>query len=165
MDILDILEQKIYNVINQQLKKHIKPTIEINKVTDIDIELVKHLKSKYGIGGIVLDVDETIRKDMKQIPECNKKWVEFMKEEFKVIILSNGFDGNVKKFVNEKGIEYIGFAKKPKKTSFINACDKMGLNPENVLVIGNDVISDIYGGNRCGMLTAIVKDVSVENIR
>ena len=61
--------------------------------------------------------------------------------------------------LNENGIEYMGFCKKPFKKYFINAANKMGLDPENVLVIGDDIICDIYGGNRCGMITAIVKDV------
>ena len=38
----------------------------------------------------------------------------------------------------------------------------MGLKPENVLVVGDDAISDIYAGNKCGMLTAIVKQVIEE---
>ena len=36
---------------------------------------------------------------------------------------------------------------------------KINLKNKNVLVIGDDIICDIYGGNRCGMITAIVKDV------
>lgn len=160
--ILELIEQKIYNSINNQLKKVIKPTIKLKKVTDIDLYLVKKLKTEHGIGGIILDVDETLRKDMMQIPDCNKQWIEFMKQEFKVVILSNGYDGKIKKFANDRGIDYISFAKKPLSKGMKTACTKMGLEPENVLVIGDDIITDIYGGNRCGMLTAIVEDVDCE---
>lgn len=38
----------------------------------------------------------------------------------------------------------------------------MGLEPENVLVIGNDIICDIYGGNRSGIFTALVNEVNSE---
>lgn len=38
----------------------------------------------------------------------------------------------------------------------------MGLNPENVLLIGNDIITDIYGANKSGLITAIVNSVVVE---
>lgn len=161
--LIRLVEQKIYNVINNQLRKHIKPSMSFKEVKQIDLELVKKLKSEYGIGGIILDVDETIRKDMMDVPDCNKKWIEFMKREFKIIILSNGYDGSVKEFANENGIEYIGFAKKPLKKGFLKACKKMGLEPESVLVIGDDIICDIYGGNRQGMFTAIVDSVKHDN--
>lgn len=155
----ELLNQKIYNMINYQLKKHIKPTIRLKYVTDIDLQLVKQLKQKYGIGGLIIDVDETLRKDVMNIPDCNKQWIKYMKQEFKVIILSNGIDKEVNSFANENGIEYIGFCHKPMKKCFLNAADKMGLNPENILVIGDDIICDVYGGNRSGMFTAIVNDV------
>ena len=60
------------------------------------------------------------------------------------------------------GLCYISFAKKPQSKGFLNACEMMGLYPENVLVIGNDVICDIYGGSKCGMITAIVDSVCDE---
>lgn len=82
-----------------------------------------------------------------------------MKQEFKVLILSNGYDNSVKNFANENGIEYIGFAKKPLKKYFLDACNRMGLHPENVLVIGDNIINDIYGANKCGMISAIVDNV------
>ncbi len=157
--ILQLIEQKIYNVISNRLRKYIKPNLALKEVNDIDLELLKKLKSTYGIGGIILDVDETIRKDMMKIPDCNKEWIKYMKQEFKVLILSNGYDNSVKSFANENGIEYIGFAKKPLKKYFLDACDRMGLNPENVLVIGDDIINDIYGANKCGMISAIVDSV------
>lgn len=153
------VENKIYSLIDQIFKHHIKPSIKLNKVSDIDLEFVKKLKSEYGISGLILDIDDTLRKDMKPIPKCNQEWLKYMKQEFKVIIVSNGFDKAIKCFANENGIEYMGFCKKPFKKYFINAANKMGLDPENVLVIGDDIICDIYGGNRCGMITAIVKDV------
>lgn len=157
--ILQLMEQKIYNLISNRLRKYIKPNLTLKEVNDINLELIKKLKSTYGIGGIILDVDETIRKDMMKIPDCNKEWIKYMKQEFKVLILSNGYDNSVKSFANENGIEYIGFAKKPLRKYFLNACDRMGLNPENVLVIGDDIINDIHGANKCGMISVIVDSV------
>lgn len=96
---------------------------------------------------------------MMKIPDCNQEWIKYMKQEFKVLILSNGYDNSVKDFADENGVEYIGFAKKPLKKYFLDACDRMGLNPENVLVIGDNIINDIHGANKCGMISAIVDRV------
>ena len=70
---IDLLGDALYNLVDHELKKHIHPTIKLDKVTDLDLKLVKRLKSKYGIGGIILDVDETIRKDLKEIPQINQQ--------------------------------------------------------------------------------------------
>lgn len=163
MRLQEMVEQKIYNVIDNKLKKFIKPSFSFNEVKDIDLEIVKKLKKEYGIAGIILDVDETLRKDMMTIPDCNKEWVEFMKKEFKVIILSNGIDKKIKEYAKKNEIGYISFAKKPLKRGFFSACDMMGLYPENILVIGNDIICDIYGGNRSGMFTALINGVRDNN--
>lgn len=157
--ILQLIEQKIYNVISNRLRRYIKPNLTLKEVKDIDLEVLKKIKSIYGIGGIILDVDETLRKDMMKIPDCNQEWIKYMKQEFKVLILSNGYDNSVKDFADENGVEYIGFAKKPLKKYFLDACDRMGLNPENVLVIGDNIINDIHGANKCGMISAIVDRV------
>ena len=148
----------------QHNKPPTKETHQTNNKTKIcnrrrPKKLVKQLKQEYGIGGLIIDVDETLRKDILQIPDCNKEWIKYMKQEFRVIILSNGMDKDVKGFANESGIEYIGFCHKPRKKYFLEAANKMGLYPENILVIGDDIVSDIYGGNKSGMFTAIVEDV------
>ena len=148
---------------NDDILSMSKPQLKIKEVKEIDYEFVKEIKRTYGIGGIILDVDDTIRKQMFEVPDCNQKWIEFMRKEFKLIILSNGFSGKIKEFCDKKGIPYIGFAKKPLKTGFLRACNEMGLEPQNVLVIGNSTICDIYGGNRSGLITASVEKVKERN--
>ena len=111
---------------------------------------------------INLDIDETVRKDMKSIPKCNQEWIEMLKSQLKVIVVSNGVDRGVEEFFKLQGIDYIGFAHKPMKRNFIKACDKMEISPEKVLVIGDSLWCDIFGGQRNKMKTALVKKVEDE---
>ena len=99
---------------------------------------------------------------MNTIPEYNQKWIETVKKQLKIIVVSNGIDKNIEKFFKEKGIEYIGFAGKPLRKSFIDACNRMNLRPEQVMVIGDSLFSDIYGGKRNNMKTVHVKRVDEE---
>lgn len=171
--ITELIEQKIFNLIDNQLKRIIKPTInlkdengkeiKIKEVKDITLEIVKKLKKEYGIGGLIIDVDGTIRKNMMDIPDCNKEWMQYMKKEFKVFILTNGLDKKISDYAKRIGIGCIQLAKKPLKKGFYTACKDMGLEPENVLVIGNDIICDIFGGNRAGMFTMLIKDLNQYN--
>lgn len=161
-NIEDIIANKIYALINFALLKVIKPDIKINKVTEINEEMIENLKQKYGIEGIILDIDETLRTHMKDIPEVNKKWIDGLKGKLKVIILSNGRDEKVERFFRDRGIDYIGVAHKPLKKNFIKACEKMGIEPNKVLVIGDSMLDDIHGGKKNNMRTALVKEVEDE---
>ena len=154
-----IVGDKIFDLVNYMLSKIIKPDITIDKVRELNEEELERIKQEYGIEGIILDVDDTLRKEMREIPKCNQNWIESLREKFKIIVLSNGIDKGIEKYFRERGIDYIGFAVKPLKKNFKKACEKMNISPDKVLVIGNDLIDDVHGGKRNKMKTALVKEV------
>lgn len=155
----DMLADKLFEGVNFILSKIIKPDIELSDVTELTPDEIKKIKQQYGIEGIILDIDETMRENMKMIPKCNKIWLDEAKKQLKVIVVSNGSDYKIEEYMRSQGFDYIGFAYKPLKKNFVKACEKMQLKPEQVLVVGNDLFSDIYGGKRRNMKTAIVKSV------
>ena len=155
----EIIGDKILEIAHYILSKFVKPDITVDKVTQLDKERFDKIISKYGIEGIILDVDETLRKEMKDIPKCNKDWIESLRSKVKIIILSNGKDKKNEEYFQEKGIDYIGFAHKPLKKSFLKACEQMNISPNKVLVVGDSLFDDIYGGKRNNMKTALVKEV------
>ena len=158
----DLIADRLYAIINYILFKSIKPDIQVNKVTEIDEEMIAKLKEDHGIEGVILDVDETIRKNMRSIPKVNQEWIQKLKGQLKVIIVSNGRDKSIKKFFEDIGIDYIGFARKPLRKSFLKACEKMKVEPHKVLVVGDRLFDDIHGGQRNNMKTALVKSVEEE---
>ena len=161
-NIEDYIVDKIFSATNYVLSKIIKPDISIKNVKQLNEEEIAKIKERYGIEGVILDIDDTVRKDMNDIPKCNQEWIEMLKTQFKVIVVSNGNDNKVGQFLKEKDIEYIGFANKPLKKSFMKACEKMNIEPEKVLVIGDGLFADIYGGKRNNMKTALVNQVEEE---
>ena len=161
-NIEDYIVDKIFSATNYVLSKIIKPDISIKNVEQLNEEEIAKIKERYGIEGVILDVDDTLRKDMNNIPRCNQEWIENLRNQFKVIVVSNGFDKKIEQFLKERNIDYIGFANKPLKKNFIKACEKMDIEPERVLVIGDSLFSDIYGGKRNNMKTVHIKDVEDE---
>jgi len=155
----ELMADKIYELVNYLLAKKIKPDMKLDTVTSLTETDVKRLRENLGIEGVILDIDETVRKDMKSIPRCNQEWIEMLKSYFKVIVVSNGVDPKVEEFFRLQGIDYIGFAHKPMRRNFIKACEMMGMSPEKVLVIGDSLWADIFGGRRNNMKTALVKRV------
>lgn len=158
----DVLCDKIFSLLNYCLAKKIKPDLNLKDIKDLTETEIDKLK-QLGIDGIILDVDNTIRRNMQQIPNCNKEWIEVLKSKMKVIVVSNGKDEKIEEYFRQNQIEYIGFARKPLKTNFLKACEKIQLDPKRVLVIGDSVISDIYGGKRNNMKTALVKKVKYDD--
>ena len=155
----DLIVDKLADMINYVLARTIQPDITIDKVRELNPEMIAKLKVHYGIEGIILDVDETLRKNMGRIPRCNEEWIESLRGQLKVIILSNGIDRNINAFFKSRGIDYISFANKPLKRNFIKACKKMDLEPSKVLMVGNSLFYDIHGGKRNKMRTALVRRV------
>lgn len=158
----DLMADKIFELINYVLSKIIKPDIRIENVRELDEEMIAKLKKEYEIEGVILDVDNTIRKNMKKIPKCNQDWIDKLRGQLKVIIVSNGNDKSIEDFFRERGIDYIGFAHKPLKKNFIKACEKLNVKPEKVLVVGDSLLDDIYGGKKNNMKTAHVREVEDE---
>ena len=127
----ELIADKILDLLHYVLSKFIKPDITLGKVNELNTNVIDQLKQQYGIEGIILDVDETLRKEMKDIPKCNKEWIESLEGKLKVIIVSNGKDKKIEQYFKEIGIDYIGFAHKPLKKNLLKACEKMNLSPGN----------------------------------
>ena len=155
----DIIGDKILDLAHLVLTKLVKADLQLENVREITPDMIKKLKEDYNIEGVIIDVDETLRKDMKDMPKCNKEWLESLKGELKVVILTNGIDKKLGKYFKSQDIDYIDFAMKPLKRNFKKACNRMDVKPENVLVIGDDLFDDIHGGQKNKMKTILVKNV------
>ncbi|MBQ3409567.1 MAG: HAD-IA family hydrolase [Clostridia bacterium] len=155
----DIIVEKLEALIGIIIAKLIEPDMKFKNVLEIDEHRIKDFKENYGIEGIILDVDETLRNKTDKIPECNKQWINLMKKHFKVIIVSNGKSKMLAEYFSSIGIDYIFFAHKPAKNGFNKACKSIGVRPEKIIVIGNSLFDDIYGAQRSKMKGALIKEV------
>lgn len=153
----DIIGKQISRLLQSALSRLIKPDITVNKVSDLDTKEMERIKKELGIEAIILDVDETLRTDMQPISKTNQEWIETLKGKVKIIVLSNGIDQSIEEYFRNIGIDYIGFACKPLKANFVRACTRMGVRPENVMVVGDSLFSDIFGGQRNRMKTVHVR--------
>lgn len=69
----ELVADKILDLVHYVLSKFIKPDMTLNKVNELDIQAIEKLRQQYGIDAVILDVDDTLRKDMKDIPKCNNE--------------------------------------------------------------------------------------------
>ena len=133
-----------------------------NNVREIDIEFL----NKNDIKALILDVDNTLIDYDKNLPEETIKWAENLKENgIKLYILSNSNKKEKVKTVAEKlKIEYEYFGKKPLKTGFKRVQKKLQEKSENIGVVGDQIFTDVLGGNRCKMFTILVEPIAEKDI-
>ena len=122
------------------------------------------LKEK-GVKGIITDLDNTLvawdRPDAT--PEIID-WMTSMQDAgIQVTIVSNNNEPRVKTFCEPLGIPFICDARKPMRKSFKKALSTMGIQKEQAVVIGDQLLTDILGGNRQGLHTILVVPVATSD--
>lgn len=131
-----------------------KPTYIIKSVEKIPFVLLE----RDNIKGLIFDVDNTISVMGKGIdPEC-LKWIKEAKElGYKICILSNTRNvKKVKKIMLELDVYGLCFAKKPSTKGFKMALDILDLKKEEVVIIGDQLFTDVWGANRFGIKSILV---------
>ena len=131
------------------------PNVHLKSVLEITIEFLH----KNQINALILDVDNTLIDYDKNLQLEIIEWAKNLKaNNIKLYILSNT---NKKEKVTEKlKIEYMYFAKKPLKTGFKKIQEKLQEKPENIAVVGDQIFTDVLGGNRCKMFTILVDPIN-----
>ena len=136
----------------------IYPNAYIEKVQDITIEFLK----EKNIQALILDVDNTLIDYYQNLSKDIIDWAKDLKKQgIKLYILSNtNKEEKVKKVATALDIEYKKFAKKPLKMGFKDAQKKLDTSNENIGVVGDQIFTDILGGNRCNMFTILVDPIN-----
>ncbi len=136
------------------------PDEHFKKVEEISIEFL----NRNNIKALILDADNTLIDYNKKLEKTVEEWVSKLREQgMKFYILSN--TNNEQKIIeiSEKLQikEYIYFAKKPFKSGFLKIQKELNINAENIAVVGDQIFTDIIGGNRCKMFTILVDPIMI----
>lgn len=115
-----------------------------------------------GIKAIITDLDNTLVEwDRPYATPALEEWFKKMKKhQIKITIVSNNNEQRVKAFSDPLDISFIPKAKKPLSTAFKKAIKNMGTSKENTVIIGDQLLTDIFGGNRAGFYTILVVPVA-----
>ncbi len=141
---------------------NIYPSLYLDSVKNINATLLK----KNNLSGLILDVDNTLIDYDRNLLDGVEKWCEEIKREgIKCIILSNSNKKDkIEKVAQTLDLDYILFAKKPLKSGFKKALEKLELKPEEVAVVGDQLFTDIIGARGMKMFPILVKPVGKKDI-
>lgn len=137
------------------------PKQRVRTIYDIDLEALKRI----GIRGIMTDLDNTLvgAKEALATPELGE-WLELVRASgFQVVVVSNNNDARVRAFAEPLRLPFVSRARKPLNAAFRRALQMMSLRPQEAAIVGDQMMTDVLGGNRLGLHTILVDPISVSD--
>lgn len=116
-----------------------------------------------GINGLLLDIDNTITRWERQVvPPEELQWLgEIQTAGLTCRLLSNGLARKKALVSKQTGIPHVsGFYIKPMRRSFRQGLKDLDLPANQVLMVGDSVVTDIVAANLAGLWTALVEPLS-----
>lgn len=134
------------------------PDTYIQSIFELDLDNLM----KKGIKGIVFDIDNTLVP--YDVVHPTQEILEFFKQiqakGFKICLVSNNTRERVVLFNEGLKIPAIHRANKPLTGKLKIAMKLLGTTKDTTVIVGDQVFTDVYGGNRAGLKTVLVAPVS-----
>lgn len=113
---------------------------------------------KDGYRGIIYDIDNTL---VGHNAPANDQAIELFRRlnaiGFKTCLLSNNQEPRVASFNEPIGTNYVYNAGKPSRKGYLEAIHRMGTTPDTTIFIGDQIFTDVWGANRSGIRSFMVK--------
>jgi HAD superfamily phosphatase (TIGR01668 family) len=137
------------------LFKILKPKVYVNSVYNIDLKKLKKIKK---IKGIIVDLDNTlVAWGEKEVSKRVIDWVKEVKKlGLKICIVSNTNSKRVAEFAKIFNIPYHSKYFKPFSIAFNNGLKILDTKKSETVVIGDQIFTDMWGGNKLKLLTILV---------
>lgn len=135
----------------------LRPRMYVGSIYDLDLAAL----ARSGLRGLILDLDNTlVGWNRPDVSHELGQWVERARaHELKLCIVSNNLAERVERFAEKLGVMHIAQAGKPHRRAFRLAMGKMGTEIATTAVVGDQLFTDILGGNRLRLYTILVRPV------
>lgn len=130
----------------------------VRSVVEIKVE---ELQSR-NIQGVILDLDNTlVRWQKEEMTEEVTAWLETLKSSgIRLCILSNSILGKRSERIAARlGCSNIRLARKPSARGFRRAMEALDATAASTAIVGDQMFTDIWGGNRAGIYTIMVHPI------
>lgn len=134
------------------------PNQYVSSIYKINLE---ELKEK-GMKSIIVDLDNTlVESDRKAATPLLIEWLERLQSlGFQVMIVSNNNKTRVSQFAIPLQIPFIHRARKPLSAAFRRAMSELDTDADSTVMVGDQLLTDVFGGNRIGLYTILVVPIS-----
>ena len=138
------------------------PRLIVKELPDITPELLR----RHGIRLLMLDFDNTIVPYTTNIPtDTMKMWLRNMVQtDIQLCVVSNSKRDRVKIFCEKYRIPCITHAKKPFSKGIDQCLQKFSVPASEAAIVGDQIYTDVLGGNCAGITSVLVKAIHNHNI-
>ncbi len=131
------------------------PRLYVSSIFDIDLDDLQ----RRGIRYMIFDLDNTIIE--RGAPEFTSEvidWLNRVQERgIRIAIVSNNRTRAAERMADAAGIPAVFNAVKPRKSPFRKALRMLNAEARETAVVGDQIFTDVVGGNRLGMFTILTK--------
>lgn len=134
--------------------KMLYPHEYVKSVFSIDYQKVYNK----GYKGIIFDIDNTLTHHGEDsTKEIDRLFKKIHKIGIKTILLTDNDEERVKRFIKNIDTLYICDAKKPNVKSYLKAVEMLNLQKDEIIYVGDQIFTDIYGANKSGIANILIK--------
>ena len=112
-----------------------------------------------GVKLVLADLDNTLVPYKVPLPTpAVVAWKQALEEAgIRLFILSNSRKpGRAQRFAESLGVPFQGHSGKPKKKGYLSALERMEAKPEETIMIGDQIFTDILGANNAGIAPLLI---------
>ena len=142
--------------------KKFKPDMYYKNVFKVNYELLKEKKIKV----LIFDLDNTIMMVDEEVP--SEKIVELFKKlslDFQIFIASNNVKERVRRIGKYMNVHAFYSVVKPTKKIKKLLLNKYDVKMNEVAIIGDQIVTDIFMGNRLHMHTILVDPLGEKDLK
>jgi len=132
----------------------LRPQEYRRSIFEIDLDKLQRM----GKRAMILDLDNTLVRwnDPNPTPALLDWLAAVRGRGLQPCIVSNNSGPRVSEFAARAGVPFVPNATKPGVKGFRLAMQRLGVEPHETVVVGDQLFTDILGGNRAGAYTILV---------
>lgn len=138
--------------------KLLTPRLYVSQLEDIPLEFL----ADKGIQGLIIDLDNTITEwNSFELHQGVISWFNSLSSKgFRPCLVSNNNFRRVEQVANQLNVPFIPRAAKPRRRAFRKAMAHLSTGPQSTAVIGDQIFTDVLGGNRLNLFTILVSPIT-----
>ncbi len=137
---------------------NLRPDLRVDRVEQVTARRLEGLD----VGGLLLDVDETLLPAAARTPDpAIVAWARGLEDAgIRLAIVSNGRPGRVASVAAALGVPGRALTGKPWPGAFRRGARTLGLPPERCAMVGDQLFTDVLGARAAGLRTVLVAPLS-----
>ncbi len=139
-----------------------RPSIYKKNILEIDYDKLKEM----GKTTLIFDLDNTIA--LIDDDKCSDEvfnLIRKLQDDFLIIILSNNVTSRIKPYKKYLGIDGYGYGMKPFVFKLIKIRHKYKLKKKEMVMIGDQIVTDVLVGNRFRITTILVDPLGMKDLK